>query len=141
MNLLLDTNIVLDVLLNRAPWVNDSKAVWAACDKGTATGFITATTLTNIFYIAKRQADIQQARQAVRICLDTFIVCQVDSIVLEHAYLLAGKDFEDDLQIACATSEKLGAIITRNLADFQHASLPAYTPSDWLKQSTQNSAT
>ena len=71
MNLLLDTNIVLDVLLNRAPWVNDSKAVWDACDKGTATGFITATTLTNIFYIAKRQTDIQQARQAVRICLDT----------------------------------------------------------------------
>ena len=59
--------------------------------------------------------------------------------MLEHAYLLTGKDFEDDLQIACAISEKLDAIITRNLADFQHASLPVYTPSDWIAQTTQGS--
>lgn len=140
MNLLLDTNVVLDVLLNRLPWVNDSMAVWNACDKGKAIGFVTATTLTNIFYIAKRQTGVNQARQAVRVCLDTFVVCRVDSTVLEDAYRLAGKDFEDDLQIACATAEKLDAIITRNLADFQHAVLPVYTPLDWIAHITQNSS-
>ena len=64
MNLLLDTNIVLDVLLNRIPWVTDSQAIWDACDKGQATGFVTATTLTNIFYIARRQLSEEVAATA-----------------------------------------------------------------------------
>jgi len=42
MNILVDTNIILDVLLNRAPWVTDSQVIWDACDKGKATGYVTA---------------------------------------------------------------------------------------------------
>jgi len=132
MNLLLDTNIVLDVLLSRIPWVTDSQAVWDACDKGQATGFVTATTLTNIFYIARRQTDVNRARQAVRICLDAFTICMVDKSVLEHAYLLSGQDFEDDVQIACAALSNVDAIITRNIADFRHTTIPVFTPSDWI---------
>jgi predicted nucleic acid-binding protein len=30
MKILIDTNIILDVLLNRAPWVTDSQAIWDA---------------------------------------------------------------------------------------------------------------
>lgn len=136
MHLLLDTNVVLDVLLNRTPWVTDSLAVWDACDKGQATGFITATTLTNIFYIARRQTDVHRAHQAVRICLDAFTICTVDQSVLEHAYLLSGKDFEDDLQIACAVLSNVDAIITRNTADFDHATIPVLSPSDRTAQYT-----
>jgi predicted nucleic acid-binding protein len=33
MRVLFDTNIVLDVLLNREPWVGGSKAVWQAHEK------------------------------------------------------------------------------------------------------------
>lgn len=131
MQLLIDTNVILDVLLNRFPCVTDSQTIWEACDKRKATGYITATTLTNIFYIANRATNLSQARQAVRVCLDAFHVCVVDQIVLEHAYLISGKDFEDDLQIACAVLSKLDAIITRNTTDFSHATVPVFTPAAW----------
>jgi hypothetical protein len=46
MRVLLDTHILLDVLLDRAPFVTDSSAIWAACDAGQIVGAIPASTLT-----------------------------------------------------------------------------------------------
>jgi hypothetical protein len=63
--------------------------------------------------------------------LDTFTVCPVDQDVLERAYQIFSKDFEDDVQIACAVLSGLDAIITRNTADFSHATIPVFTPAVW----------
>lgn len=79
---------------------------------------------------------MSRAHQAIRTCLDAFTICTVDKSVLEQAYLLSGKDFEDDLQIACAVLSNVDAIITRNTADFGHATIPVFTPSDWIAQYT-----
>src|SRR5215469_3913907 len=114
MKALLDTNVVLDVLLARKPWVSDSKAVWDACDDGRIDGYITATTITTIAYITERTAGKVAAKKSIRICLDAFTLCTVDLTVLELAYTLSGDDFEDNLQIACATTANLDAIITRD---------------------------
>ena len=52
MKLLFDANVVLDVLLDRKPWVVAGKALWQAKDEQRIAGYLTATTLTDIFYIA-----------------------------------------------------------------------------------------
>jgi len=67
MRVLLDTNIVLDVLLKREPWAADARAIWQANDQGRITGHILASVLTDIFYIARKQAGIEaaQLRQSV----------------------------------------------------------------------------
>ena len=136
MRVLLDTNVVLDVLLKREPWVNDSAAAWRASDEGRIVGHITATTLTDIFYVSRRLAGIEVARKAVRTCLDAFEVCTVDREALEHAETMAGLDFEDDLQIACAVIANLDAIITRNIADFKGSPTRTFSPSELLAQLT-----
>lgn len=130
MRVLLDTNVVLDVLLNREPWVKGSAAVWRASDEGR----ITATTLTDIFYVSRRVAGLDTARQVVRTCLDGFEVCPVDRDALQQAEAMAGPDFEDNLQIACAVIANLDAIITRNKDDFEGAPIPALSPSELLAQ-------
>ena len=132
MRVLLDTNVVLDVLLKREPWVSDSAAAWRASDEGRIIGHITATTLTDIFYVARRLTGLDVARQAVRTCLDAFEVCIVDREALEKAEAMAGSDFEDNLQIACAVIATLDAIITRNKDDFEGAPIPALSPSELL---------
>lgn len=48
MRLLFDTNVILDVLLNRPPWVTDASGVWKACDEGHAAGFIVASTFSTL---------------------------------------------------------------------------------------------
>lgn len=52
---LFDTNIVLDILLKREPFVIEAAALWAANDEEEIVGYVSATTLTNIFYLARRQ--------------------------------------------------------------------------------------
>jgi predicted nucleic acid-binding protein len=134
MRILFDTSIVLDVLLNRQPWVQDGSALWQANDEGRLSGYVTATTLTNIFYIARRQTNLQQAFQAVDICLQAFEVCVVDRQALAYARLLPGADFEDNLQIACAVLSQLDAIVTRDPAGFNAAAIPAFDATQMLQQ-------
>lgn len=132
MRVLIDTNVVLDVLLNRTPWVTEAKAVWLAHDNGRITGHITATTMTDIFYIARRLTNQATAYTAVRTCLNTFKICEVNRTTLEQAETLSGRDFEDNVQIACANIAALDAIITRNTADFRGATIRILTPAQLL---------
>ncbi|MBK8798862.1 PIN domain-containing protein [Caldilinea sp.] len=137
MRILIDTNILLDVLLNREPWVAEAAMLWAACENGQATGYICASSFTDIFYIAHRLTDIEHARKAVRLCLGTFEVCAIDKSTLESADLLAGSDFEDNLQIACAIQYHLNAIVSRDLNDFKDVPVLTITPSTALQRIMQ----
>ncbi|MEZ4859841.1 MAG: PIN domain-containing protein [Caldilineaceae bacterium] len=131
-HLLLDTNVILDVLLNRSPWVNDSGSIWKLCDRGEITGYVCASAITDIYFIAKDIKGDANALQAVDLCLDTFAICNVDRNVLKQAVALVGQDFEDNLQIACAISFHLDAIITRDGKGFRSSPIPVYSPSAWL---------
>lgn len=128
MRLLLDTNIVLDVLLAREPWVEQAKALWAAVDDGRLEAFVTTSTLTDIFYVARRLRDAASAWDAIRLCLDAFEICAIDRITLEVAVTMPGRDFEDNLQVAAALHSNLDAIVTRNLGDFAFSSVPILSP-------------
>ena len=98
MQVLFDTNVVLEALLKRAPWAADAAACWKASDEGRIMGCLTASTLTDIFYISRKLQGIDIARDAVRICLDAFAICIVDRQALEQAIDLPSDDFEDNLQ-------------------------------------------
>jgi predicted nucleic acid-binding protein len=135
--ILLDTNVLLDVLLKRDPWVTESSAVWQAHDDGRIVGFVMACALADIFYIARRLKGLEAAQAAVRICLEAFEICTVDRQALEQALSLPGNDFEDNLQIACASLAGLDVIVTRDQKGFQAASLPALTPAELLTQLNQ----
>lgn len=132
MRLLFDTNLVLDVLLNREPWVTEAKALWQAHDDGKIVGYITASTLTDIFYVARRLTNLELAFRAIHLCLDTFEICPVDRTTLRLALDLPGADFEDNLQIVCASLAGLEAIVTRNPADFKAASVSIFSPAEIL---------
>ena len=134
MRVLLDTNVLLDVLLNRSPWVTASRTIWDAHDQGGLTGYIAASTLTDIFYIARRPTDRQIALAAVRLCLATFEICAVDQQILLQAVALPGNDFEDNLQIACATMTGLDGIVSRDKNGFRAATIPIFTPVELIAQ-------
>ncbi|MBA7654255.1 hypothetical protein ES703_62131 [subsurface metagenome] len=134
MRVLLDTNIVLDVLLKREPWVSNSKSIWQANDDGRITGYIAGTTLTDIFYIARKITDFSTAQEAVKTCLEAFEICTVDHRALELAVTFQGNDFEDNLQIACANIESLDAIVTRDPEGFKNSPVLILTPEKILKK-------
>jgi predicted nucleic acid-binding protein len=134
MRVLVDTNIVLDGLLEREPFVRDARALIEAIEAEQIEGYVTATTLTNIFYIVRRQTrSIERARQAVSETLALMEVGLVDRVILEAAFASSLRDFEDAVQLACATTLRLDAIITRNPQDFAGATLPIFSASELLE--------
>lgn len=134
MRVLLDTNIVLDVLLERQPFLSESELLWEASEKGLLTAYITASTITDIFYTVRRQADLQKARLAIELCLEAFEICPVDRPVIELALTLSGNDLEDNLILASASTSKLDAVVSRDKQLLSNTFLPGIAPTDLLKQ-------
>jgi len=134
MKVLLDLNIVMDVLLNRQPWAADSSAVWNAHQSGEFDGYLAATEITNLHYIVRKLAGESTARSAINVCLNGFAIVPVDQPILLAAEALAGKDFEDDVCIACAVAVSAVWIVTRDASGFTQSAVPAISPADLLKQ-------
>jgi predicted nucleic acid-binding protein len=106
MKVLIDTNIILDLLLEREPFLQDAEVLFQAIISGQVIGYVTATTLTDIFYIARRHTQsFERAKQAIKIALATMEVCPVNREVLEVALTFGILDFEDAVQVACAVTE------------------------------------
>ncbi|PZS00116.1 MAG: DNA-binding protein [Candidatus Chloroheliales bacterium] len=139
MNILLDTNVLLDLLLEREPFVEDAKQVFQAKDAGRINIYITANSLTDVFYIGRRtrvkdmsgEKALQEALTDVVTCLKTLEICTVDRYALEQAATLTGSDFEDNLQAACAVIASLDAIVTRD-EGFSATTVPVLSPADLM---------
>ncbi|NER38810.1 MAG: PIN domain-containing protein [Oscillatoria sp. SIO1A7] len=135
MRVLVDTNIILDSVLEREPFADDADALFDAIEYDRIVGYAAATTLTNIFYIVRKQArSIERARQAVSETLDALEICAVDSSVLEAAFASPLRDFEDAVQLACALDEDLDAIVTRDARGFVDAPLPVLSVAELLER-------
>jgi predicted nucleic acid-binding protein len=132
---LVDTNILLDFLLQREPFFQDAELLFDAIDRGLVIGCVTATTLTDIFYIAQKHTrSIEQARQAVAEILTVMTICPVDRAVLESAFNSGLTDFEDAVQIFCAVTQCLEAILTRDKRGFLSSPIPVLSISELLQQ-------
>jgi predicted nucleic acid-binding protein len=106
-----------------------------AIDSGLVIGCVTATTLTDIFYIAQKHTrSIEQARQAVAEILTVMTICPVDRAVLESAFNSGLTDFEDAVQIFCAVTQGLDAILTRDKRGFVSSPVPVLSIGELLQQ-------
>jgi predicted nucleic acid-binding protein len=132
--ILIDTNIVLDLLLERAPLVETAIALFEQIEQGNLEGYIAATTITNIFYIIRKTEGHEVALAAINRLLIGLQFCAVDRQTVETALSLGLKDFEDSIQLACATLNQLDGIVTRDHKDFISSNLPIYSPTELLNQ-------
>lgn len=135
MRVLIDTNIVLDFLLWREPFLQDAERLFQAINTGQVIGYVTATTLTDIFYISRKQTRrIEQARQAVSETLTVMAICPIDRDVLELAFNSGLADFEDAVQIFSAVAQELDAILTRDAKGFLSSPVPVLSIQELLEQ-------
>ena len=130
MRALLDINIVLDVLLKRIPWQAEADAILQASRDGKLSCVVASHSIATVFYIARRQVGTDQARTAVRECLQVFEIATVDRSVWEAADALPGADFEDNIQIAAAVRDGADAIVTRDPRGFAACPIDVLSPVD-----------
>lgn len=127
---LIDTNVVLDFLQERAPFVEDAARLFEHVDAGEIEGCIAATTITNIYYILRKVAGDAVALDAIEQILVDLTLCAVDRAVIEQSVTLGFKDFEDAVQYACGLQNGVDAIITRDKRGFAQSTIPVLTPAE-----------
>lgn len=134
MRVMIDTNIFLDVLAEREPFYASSKAVLKLCEDKQLYGFLSASSVTDIFYLIRRQLhSVDQAYQALGSVLDIARVLTVTNEDVLNAYIQHASDFEDCLLAACAKANQCDAIVTRNKKDFQTFGISLFSPEELLE--------
>jgi len=130
--LFVDTNVILDVLLQNEGFWEDSYRVFQLAEIGQARVCVSASSMTDVFYVARKKLTAPVARDAIGKLLDLFTVIGVDGADLRNALSLPIEDMEDALQAWCATKAGADEFITRDIDGFSEVSIPVITPAEVL---------
>lgn len=133
MKLLLDTNIVLDLLMDRTPFADAAAALFSKVEDGSVTGYLCATTVTTVHYLLAKALGAAQAEQEIAKLLQLFEVAPVNRGVLAAALETGFSDFEDAVIHEAACHAGADAIVTRNLRDFSRSRLPVYGSDEMIR--------
>ena len=134
MKVLIDTNVILDALMKRTPWVRAAEAVLMAVAEEKVTGYITASTFTDLYYLLqKRLQNKDITKQTLLDLIAVVDVLDVTGTDCERAFDLPMTDYEDALLAYCAKRHRVDRIITRNVKHFAGSPIIATLPGDFLE--------
>jgi predicted nucleic acid-binding protein len=131
-NILFDTNILMDVLLDRAPFSRESSLCVNQVEESAIHGFLCANSVTTIAYLIQKVKNKRAATKQIRTILSLFEIAPVTRAVLEDALSDQYSDFEDAVIANAAYSVKADGILTRNPKDFRKAKVRIYSPAELL---------
>ena len=132
MRLLFDTNIILDIALMRIPHYQYSASIFSLIDNKKIVDFITATTITDIYYIAKKEKGHTISINFIKSLIQVVDVIGIDKETILQALSSKVFDFEDAIQSEASKINAIDYIITRNIKDFEQSEIPAMMPYDFL---------
>ena len=131
MKLMIDTNVVLDVLLERPEFYEKSKAVLDLCESKKILGFVSASSITDVFYLVRRALrSTEETYKVIEALLNIVGVLSVTEADVHRAFLRHAKDFEDCLLAESAKSNNCVGIVTRDSRDFLDFEITLYTPEE-----------
>ena len=135
MKIMCDTNVIIDVLLEREPFAENSCKILSLCEEHRIDGFISASSVTDIYYLVRKHThSTDLAYKAVGKLLEIVKVCSVTNNDVLTAFQRKARDFGDCLMATCAKSIRCDYIITRNKKDFEEFDIPLLTPTEFLQQ-------
>jgi len=114
MNVLFDSNIILSAILPSNYNHTQAANLLKLANSDLIYGHITASSVTDIYYIARKHLGDGLARIAIQDLLNTFLVIPVNGKDCQNALLSLMKDFEDALVVACADKSQIDYIVTED---------------------------
>jgi len=130
---LLDTNVVLDVLLEREPFYKTAVTLLTTANNANIDFVVTASTVSDLYYITRKGRGHLIAKAMLKRLFRFVDIALVDKTIIWQALESELPDFEDAIQIGSAKAAGIFTIITRNPSDFQDPAITIYTPEGFLK--------
>jgi len=136
MEVLIDTNVALDVILNNAGFADNARVILELAEQKRFTGYISASAITDIFYISRKRLGKKTAREAIKHLLYIFYPATVTGDDIYQALDLEWEDFEDSVQYIVGEGLTVDYIVTRNIQDFTSGSIAVITPEQFIETIT-----
>jgi predicted nucleic-acid-binding protein len=129
---LFDSDVLLDVLAQRQPFVFASAQALNRVTQPQVQGYVSGHAVTNIFYILRRQVGRETARELLSKLLQHLQIANVTDEVIRAALQSSMADFEDAVTSEAANAAGVEVIVTRNTPDFVASAIPAVLPEEFL---------
>lgn len=138
MNVLLDTNVILDVALERYPYFADSDTILSLVEQRQIEGYISASTFSDLYYIIRKDQGRDLALDFLRNIVTFCQVASVDRAIISMALTTNFRDFEDAIQYSTAVVNQIHTIVTRNPQYFPVTMPRILTPNQLIQELTNS---
>ncbi len=129
--LFIDTNIIIDLIADRKPFSKYAIEIFNLAEHKKIHLYTSSHSIATTYYLLKKFIDDKSLRVILLGLFEFVSVIPVDEQVLSKGLRSKQKDFEDAIQVYCATTiEKIDCIVTRNIKDFKGAEIPVLTPDE-----------
>lgn len=134
MNVLIDTCIIIDALQSRKPFDKDAEAVFLSVANRRCVGFLTANSVTDIYYLMHKALHSQEeTKKVLGVLFSLFEILDTCGIDCRKALTSEVSDYEDAVMIEAAARAEIDCIVTRNLKDYAGAPMPVYSPEQFVE--------
>lgn len=133
-NLLIDTNIIVDLLSKRKNFYQEAQELFTLADEQEVKLYISSLTFANTHYLLSKELNSNEARKVLIKFKLLVSILPLDDKILELALSSDFNDFEDGIQYYTALENKLNIIITRYKKDFKTSTLPVLTAREYLNR-------
>ncbi len=129
----IDSDVVIDYFTDREPFAGPASAIFELNEQGEIQLYISAVSITNIYYIVRRYLGQKESLKVIRELKEITELVGVTKFEILEALSNGFGDFEDGIQHEVAkTVEGIQVILTRNLKDYKHSQIPVFTPDQYL---------
>lgn len=139
MKVFIDTNVLLDSLLDGRPCHEDASLILSACEFGKIEGFASYLTFANMAYVLRKEVGKQRLKEIIRKSMKLLQILPMDSEQIEVALEISAPDFEDVLQYACAKAGGCEIFVTNNVKHYQFChDIEIVSTSDYARRFVEN---
>lgn len=134
MVILVDTNIILDVFMDREPYADEARMIMSKCADREIIGYLAAHSIPNLFYILRKKYTPKERRGLIRNLCDIFRISDLNAErIVSAVENEVFSDFEDCLQEECAVEAMADFIVTRNPEDYKTSRIKVIEPGEFIK--------
>ena len=135
MRILIDTCVIIDALQNREPWSKDAQTLFLMAANRDFDGFISAKSVTDIYYLMHRCTHSDKdTREVLNRLFKLFGLVDTAGNDCRFAISSAVSDYEDAVMIESAVRSQMDGIVTRNIKDYSKSAVPVFTPEEWIQK-------
>lgn len=132
MRIFIDANIIIDVLLHRDGFCDESAAVLSLCEKHKSA--LAPHTISNIFFITRKDYSAKERKEILLEILEYIDIVAIGKYQITQALKNNEiDDFEDALQLECAKEFNADYIITRDKNGFKGTKIETLSPNEFIK--------